>query len=104
MNWRWKIAQAVEIRWWKNYLKNKNESAYLEWKQNYWRDFIQKTRLHFTENERIMEVGCGPAGIFIALPKQQIDAVDPLINQYEKKIAHFKKADYPKVAFFASTF
>ncbi len=101
---RWKIAQAAELRWWKRYLKNKNEPAYLQWKENYWKGFIKKTGLHFAKNECLLEVGCGPAGIFIALPKHPIHAVDPLINQYEKKIAHFKKADYPNVVFFASPF
>ena len=30
MKWRWKIAQAAEIKWWKQYLKKQTPAEYLK--------------------------------------------------------------------------
>ena len=78
MNLRWKIAQAFEIRWWQQYLKNKPETDYQNWKTNYWNTFLQKNKVKVEPQERILDVGCGPAGVFMVLPDQEVDAVDPL--------------------------
>lgn len=48
-------------------------------------------------------MGCGPAGVFIALPENKVTAVDPLINEYENQTPFFSKSDYPNVAFVKST-
>lgn len=100
MSLRWKVAQAAEIRWWQGYLKKKPKADYLEWKRNYWLDLIQKTGLSIEKGEQILDAGCGPAGIFMALPDAKVDAVDPLLNNYENKLAHFNKSMYPEVRFF----
>ncbi len=41
--WKWRLAQHLEIRWWKNYLKSKDKDTYYQWKRSYWNDFIQRT-------------------------------------------------------------
>lgn len=48
-----------------------------------------------------LDAGCGPAGIFMNLDHCQTDAVDPLLNEYEQRLKHFDKADYPNVNFHA---
>ena len=76
MTFRWKIAQAAEIRWWQNYLKNKSTTEYADWKTQYWENLLEETGLTFlnesdkenpnkVENLRILDAGCGPAGIFM---------------------------------------
>lgn len=100
MNLRWKVAQAAEIRWWQGYLKGKPKNDYLDWKRNYWLGLIQKTGLTINKGEKILDAGCGPAGIFMALPNAEVDAVDPLLNSYEDKLEHFNKSMYPNVRFF----
>ena len=34
--WKWRLAQALEIRWWKRYLTGKDKTAYYDWKRTYW--------------------------------------------------------------------
>lgn len=99
---RWQIAQWFEKRWWKNYLKNKDDASYLSWKKEYWDAFLQTNQLTQPINARILDAGCGPAGIFIALGKNQVVAIDPLLEFYESQISHFKKEDYPWVDFRAN--
>ncbi len=99
MNLRWKIAQAVEIKWWKNYLKDKNKQEYLSWKQNYWQQFLEKTALKPEANARVLDAGCGPAGIFIILTQQDVTAIDPLLDRYAETLPQFNMADYPTVDF-----
>lgn len=101
MNLRWKIAQAAEIRWWQNYLKKKPKTDYLVWKKNYWQKLLDRLGLEFSEGEKIIDAGCGPAGIFMNLEKYQTDALDPLLDDYEKKLEHFSKANYPTIQFFS---
>ena len=110
MNFRWKLAQAAEIRWWQNYLKNKPTTDYADWKTRYWQELLAETGVNVEkivggnpiENPiRILDAGCGPAGIFMIFKNQIVDALDPLLDDYESKLPHFNKKQYPNVAFFA---
>jgi 2-polyprenyl-6-hydroxyphenyl methylase/3-demethylubiquinone-9 3-methyltransferase len=102
---KWEIAQWFELRWWKNYLRNKNKDEYSTWKKNYWNNILdvisEKVRIDNTLT--ICDLGCGPAGVFIALINNKIVAVDPLINEYEKHTPFFEKRDYPNCTFTEST-
>ena len=101
MSLRWKIAQAAEIRWWQNYLKKKPKTDYLVWKKEYWKTLLSKLNLNFSEREKVLDAGCGPAGIFMILEKYQTDAMDPLLEDYENKLEHFSKSQYPNINFFS---
>lgn len=96
---QWKIAQMIEIRWWQNYLQGKTKEEYLVWKRDYWTTFLEKTGIIISENSKILDLGCGPAGIFIIFEKNKVTALDPLLDDYEKKLTHFKKSDYKNVEF-----
>lgn len=102
MSWRWKIAQWFELQWWKNYLRDKKKEDYLLWKRNYWKDILSKISLDVESSKTIGDLGCGPAGVFIALAENNITAVDPLINDYENSISFFNKSDYPNTTFIQS--
>ncbi|MDF1868265.1 MAG: methyltransferase domain-containing protein [Saprospiraceae bacterium] len=104
MNLRWKIAQAIEFRWWQQYLKKKPVSDYLAWKKDYWKTFLEKIDIHPIKEDKILDVGCGPAGIFIVLPDVEVDAVDPLLDQYEENLPHFNKENYPNTIFLTTPF
>ncbi len=103
MTFRWKIAQAAEIRWWQGYLKNKPTTDYAVWKTKYWQDLLAEIGLESknTEGGKILDAGCGPAGIFMIFKNQDVDALDPLLNEYAAKLPHFRKENYPNVQFFS---
>lgn len=112
MTFRWKIAQAAEIRWWQNYLKNKPTTDYADWKTHYWENLLLETGLESLNTvrkdsfgkgvaTRILDAGCGPAGIFMIFKNQKVDALDPLLDDYEEKLPHFKKSLYPNVNFYS---
>ncbi len=98
---RWKVAQSVELKWWNNYLKGKDKTAYLTWKKGYWNGLLDKiqTPLGLDQHSRILDAGCGPAGIFIILPDLPVVAVDPLLDKYAAQLDHFDPSDYPTVDF-----
>lgn len=100
MNLRWKIAQKLEIRWWRRYLQTKQPAAYLAAKRAYWQRTLATLGLEILPEHRVLDAGCGPAGVFIALPHCTVDAVDPLLEQYAQYLAHFAIEDYPNVRFF----
>lgn len=100
---RWKIAQWTELRWWKNYLGSKPVPEYLAWKKNYWNNLLQQLAIEVKPADTILDLGCGPAGTFIALPQNNITAVDPLLDEYENNLPHFKKANYPSTTFITLT-
>jgi hypothetical protein len=102
MSFRWKIAQAAEIRWWQSYLKNKPTTDYAVWKTKYWQDLLAEIGLatSITEGSKILDAGCGPAGIFMIFKNHAVDALDPLLDGYEAKLPHFKRENYPNVHFF----
>lgn len=97
MNLKWKLAQWLEIRWWQRYLKNKPKTEYLEWKSNYWKTFLDKIQVQVNSKDLIADIGCGPAGIFMVFPKNQVDIIDPLLDDYQRKVNHFSISDYPNV-------
>lgn len=98
-NLRWKLAQYFEKRWWKNYLRNKTVEDYLIWKKKYWLDLLEKGRISVPDNCKVLDAGCGPAGIFMIFEKQQTTAIDPLLNDYEIQLQHFKRLNYKTVEF-----
>lgn len=104
MSARWTLAQFFEKWWWKNYLAPRAPSEYLTWKRNYWVRFFEKIGLQIPENQRVLDVGGGPAGVYIMLEKCAVTAVDPLFDFYEKSFPHFKKAVYPNAQFFPARF
>ncbi len=97
---RWKVAQAAEIRWWQNYLRKKPKKDYLKWKLTYWNELVEATGGFPKPGSKVLDAGCGPAGVFMALGQCNVDAIDPLLDTYEEKIDHFKKEEYPHVDFF----
>lgn len=98
-SWRWRLAQWLEIRWWQRYLRQQEVDTYLAKKKSYWRRILAETGLELAPMTSVLDAGCGPAGIFMILPGQQVTAVDPLINRYEQELPHFSSAHYPWVVF-----
>jgi 2-polyprenyl-3-methyl-5-hydroxy-6-metoxy-1,4-benzoquinol methylase len=100
-NLRWKVAQFAERRWWKRYLSGKDVESYLKWKRDYWTK-LNLTCQHYIQikaGQRILDAGCGPAGMFMILPENKVVAIDPLLDVYELDLNHFKKSNYPWVEF-----
>jgi 2-polyprenyl-6-hydroxyphenyl methylase/3-demethylubiquinone-9 3-methyltransferase len=101
---RWKIAQGIEVLWWRNYLRKKDPVEYAAWKRAYWADYFKRLEpsLSLNPGDRILDAGCGPAGIFMALEGRTLDAVDPLLASYES-LPHFNRARHSHVRFFNET-
>jgi 2-polyprenyl-6-hydroxyphenyl methylase/3-demethylubiquinone-9 3-methyltransferase len=97
---KWKIAQQLEYKWWSRYLEYKNPEAYLKWKLGYWQDLLKSVEafIPLPEQKTVLDAGCGPAGIFMALGNNAVTAIDPLLNKY-KEFIHFDETKYPFVAF-----
>ena len=101
MNLKWKIAQALEKRWWRLYLRRQSPEDYLHRKRDYWRRVLASSDVELPEGGCVLDAGCGPAGIFIILEEQRVDAVDPLLDAYERELDHFSSSWYPWVRFHA---
>ncbi|TAF50617.1 MAG: methyltransferase domain-containing protein [Sphingobacteriia bacterium] len=99
---KWRLAQFFEILWWKRFLKDKSIEEYRTYKLLYWEDFLRKSQLDILPGMQVLDAGCGPAGIFMALKDVSITAFDPLLDKYESSIDHFKSSDWPHVRFFQS--
>lgn len=102
---RWRIAQWVELRWWKRYLGDKNKSDYLAWKMAYWQNLLQDVlgKQHLPADKSVIDLGCGPSGIYMAFAENDVVAVDPLIEKYERDLSLFSRTDYPNVVFKTSS-
>lgn len=100
---KWKLAQRVELKWWSNYLKDQDRDEYLNWKREYWENLSEnfKHTLLLPKGAKLLDAGCGPAGIFKILNDYHVDAVDPLMNAYHEHLKHFKKENYPHTRFFS---
>jgi 2-polyprenyl-3-methyl-5-hydroxy-6-metoxy-1,4-benzoquinol methylase len=101
---KWKLAQFAEIRWWQNYLKSKSATDYKAYKTDYWKKFLNEIEpdFSFKPEDKILDAGCGPAGLFIILNQNETTAVDPLLGKYEENLSHFSKSNYPNVNFVES--
>jgi 2-polyprenyl-6-hydroxyphenyl methylase/3-demethylubiquinone-9 3-methyltransferase len=102
---RWRVSQWFELLWWKNYLHGKKKEEYLAWKKSYWKNILSlvSDEIKLNPSKTIIDLGCGPAGAFIAVPENKVTAVDPLIDEYESQTPFLSKSDYPNVAFIKST-
>jgi ubiquinone/menaquinone biosynthesis C-methylase UbiE len=94
---RWKIAQASEMEYWKEYTqdtflkeeveRHKKKAEILE---NEWENWID-----FTPRTRILQVGSGPEDVAMHFKTGEKYAIDPLAEFYKKKF----KLDYKNVKF-----
>ena len=98
-SWRWRLAQFLELRWWQRYLRRLDWEAYVEDKRRHWHKVLTQLEVQLAQGERILEAGCGPAGIFTILQKQQVDAIDPLLMAYENNLPDFSQDQFPHVHF-----
>ena len=101
---KWNLAQAAEVRWWQKYLSKKNVPEYLEWKKKYWLLLLDSISdvVQVKPGMKVLDAGCGPAGVFMVTAECKTDAIDPLIDEYDRKLKHFEKSKYPSVRFYAS--
>ena len=99
------IARWFQLHWWKRYLGDKRPPRkYLDARAAYWKDFLERLAIAPEAGACVLDAGCGPVGIFIALgEKSRVDAVDPLLGKYEEELEHFKKAYYPRVHFYSDS-
>lgn len=103
---RWRTAQFFETLWWKNYLAKKDVTEYLKYKTLYWHKVLDSiySEVKPNQNDYILDAGCGPAGIFIALKdNHKVMAFDPLLEKYNQNLKHFKFNMYPTVKFKTDT-
>lgn len=100
MDWKWKLAQKLEFIWWKRYLQDKDPDTYLDRKKRYWQDLLARMSpwLPLPGNQQILDAGCGPAGIFLVLEGNQVDAIDSLLGKYEQ-LSHFQPKNVPWTRF-----
>jgi 2-polyprenyl-3-methyl-5-hydroxy-6-metoxy-1,4-benzoquinol methylase len=90
-SFRWKLAQYLEVKWWNRYLSSKNPDEYILWKIDYWKQLLNYLSdvLPLQKGANVLDAGCGPAGVFIALDDCSVKAVDPLLDSY-KTLPHFQ--------------
>lgn len=103
MSLKWKLAQFLEVRWWKNYQRGLN-NEYLGGKKEYWENILATSGMEKPGNKKVLDVGCGPSGIYTILENNQVDCVDPLIKKYEESIHFFSTKNYPEKSFFCTPF
>jgi 2-polyprenyl-6-hydroxyphenyl methylase/3-demethylubiquinone-9 3-methyltransferase len=96
---KWRLAQFLEIRWWQQYLRKKGKEEYLNAKRAYWQRVLNELNLEIPVGARVLDAGCGPAGIFMVLEQAEVVAIDPLLKAYAEKLPHFVPEDYPWVQF-----
>lgn len=102
---RWRTAQFFESIWWRNYLAKKDVNDYLKNKVLYWEKVLKSiaSAVELKETDYVLDAGCGPAGIFIALKGNKVLAFDPLLEKYNQTLDHFKFGMYPTVEFKTDT-
>lgn len=93
------MAQHFEAWWWRRYLAGKPVEEYLDWKKKYWTNFLADANISVSPNDRLLDAGCGPAGIFMAFSSNKVQAIDPLLGKYRTQLPHFREANFPKVTF-----
>ena len=93
------MAQALERRWWKRYLGDKDPATYRTWKAAYWNDLLApyQESLNLDRPQRILDAGCGPAGINLVLDRHDVVAIDPLLDRYATDLAAWPELRHKNV-------
>ncbi|MBC6993457.1 class I SAM-dependent methyltransferase [Neolewinella lacunae] len=101
---RWRVAQYLERRWWRRYLRAKPPEQYLAEKSAYWQRTLDELGWTVIPHRKVLDAGCGPAGIFITLHgTERVTALDPLLLRYETDLSIFARSRYPETDFAVQT-
>ncbi len=105
MRLRWKVAQYFEIRWWRRYTSGMDKDEYLCKKKVYWQRVLDQCAEFFTigKGDTLIDVGCGPSGVYMVFPENKVTAVDPLLDRYAAELPIFSFCDHSNVRFITST-
>ncbi len=82
----------------------KSQAGYLAWKRQYWQGFLKKAQLEIGKTERLLEVGCGAAGVFLMFPENPVTAVEPLFEKYRRFFSHLQNGSFPNTTFYPVAF
>lgn len=87
---KWVHAQEEELACWTTIGPKLRSEAYCQKKREYWRRILAKIGLNEElAASKVLEVGCGPSGLFIVLPDDaDITLLDPLLDQYKEVAPH----------------
>lgn len=103
LSFRWRVAQFLELHWWRRYLRSKTAATYLSEKQAYWQRVLTEIGHERSPGKNALDAGCGPAGIFILLHEtEKITALDPLLDHYQENLEVFTPEQYPGVNFISA--
>jgi SAM-dependent methyltransferase len=89
-DYRWEIAQKLEKTCWENIREKVNSEEYLEKKTHFWRKVLRELppEIKLDENTRILDVGCGPSGILLAIDSGELYGLDSLMDYYLRSFPH----------------
>jgi 2-polyprenyl-6-hydroxyphenyl methylase/3-demethylubiquinone-9 3-methyltransferase len=86
---RWTIAQKGEMECWTDIRDKLNSAKYIQEKKKFWSAIIREIdNFKISSGSSVLDVGCGPAGVFLAIDQGNRVGLDPL-NSYYIKIFPF---------------
>ena len=84
----WQHAQEEETECWSGISFKLKNPKYFELKKEYWSKIIDKCGFKdqgIFENKSVLEIGCGPSGLFINFPDHpDYSLVEPLLDSYQQ--------------------
>jgi len=86
-------------------LRGQPVDSYLADKKKYWNRILDSIAGTVTvaPGDTVIDMGCGPSGIYMMFPNNVVTAVDPLLNDYERDLDVFSQSLYPNVNFVTAT-
>lgn len=80
---RWEIAQEAEREWWQNWKPLMSDPKRIQL-EKYWGWYIELVAkyISFSQERKILDIGCGPDGIINYIPVGQRFGLDPLMDFY----------------------
>lgn len=87
----WNEIQKYEFQ----YHLGKDRDHLLDVNLRYWNSFLGKLTpyISYTNDTRILDIGCGCCGVLMAMEKGQRVGVDPLMDQYLEHFEHLHHGD-----------
>ena len=88
----WSLSQKGQKHFQKSHQNSRMQKNWMDSRVQRWKDIVEYSDrfVYRRKNHVVIDIGCGPAGVFLALDNHKVYCVDPLADYYVSEFPYLQ--------------